>query len=85
MEVLARTKQGFSVPLDMWFAKKLPKFFREHLGDGNQLASFGIKPSAVGSLMDLYSRYGRSDHCRRLWALVVLDRSLRGLIQSSPS
>jgi asparagine synthase (glutamine-hydrolysing) len=78
-EVLSRPKQGFAVPLEAWFEQRLPDFFHESLGDMGRLADVGIEPAAVRSLMDVYAKRGRQDHCRRLWALAVLDRTLRGL------
>ena len=83
IEVLTRPKQGFAVPLEVWFGERLPGFFSDMLGDGSYLASVGISSSSVRGLMELYARKRRQDHCRRLWALVVLDRSLRGLSEVS--
>src|SRR2546430_8057011 len=78
-EVLMRPKQGFAVPLETWFDQRLPGFFHDTLGDAGRLADVGIDPSAGRSLMDVYAKRRRQDHCRRLWALVVLDRTLHGL------
>ena len=39
----------------------------------------GFAPSAIRDLVDLYRKKQREDHCRRLWALTVLERSLRNL------
>jgi hypothetical protein len=49
------------------------------LGDGERLHEAGIAPAAVRELRDLYLVRGRAEHCRRLWALVVLDRALQRL------
>src|SRR5438132_4098394 len=78
-EVLMRPKQGFAVPLETWFDQRLPGFFHDTLGDAGRLADVGIDPSAARSLMDVYAKRRRQDHCRRLWALAVLDRTLHGL------
>jgi asparagine synthase (glutamine-hydrolysing) len=78
-EVLTRPKQGFGVPLEVWFSTQQQGFFRDQLGSAKRLGEIGIRPAAVRSLLDLYDQWHRSDHCRRLWALVVLDRSLAGL------
>ncbi len=77
-EVLTRPKQGFAVPLESWFSSRLPGFFRDQLGDGSRLAGVGLRRSSVQALMELFERRRRPDHCRQLWALVVLDRALRG-------
>jgi asparagine synthase (glutamine-hydrolysing) len=78
-EVLTRPKQGFGVPLEVWFSTHRRGFFRDQLESAKRLGEIGIRPAAVRSLLDLYDQRHRSDHCRRLWALVVLDRSLAGL------
>jgi asparagine synthase (glutamine-hydrolysing) len=78
-EVLNRPKQGFAVPLEVWFAERLPGFFQDQLGDGSRLASVGVRPPAVRRLLEAFTRSRRQDHCRRLWALVVLDRVLHQL------
>jgi len=84
-EVLTRPKQGFAVPLEAWFAKRLPGFFRDMLGDQSRLASLGIRPSAVEALLELYAQRQRRDHCRQLWALVVLDKALHRVSAVSAS
>src|SRR6267378_4635439 len=78
-EVLTRPKQGFAVPLEAWLSERLPEFFHDMLGEASRLAHVGIRASAVRSLMDLSARKRRPDHCRRLWALAVLDRALHRL------
>lgn len=82
-EVLSRPKQGFWMPLETWLERRLPTFFRSVLGDGSRLTGVGIKPSAVRSLMELYTRRRRQEDWRRLWALAVLDRALRRLSEVS--
>jgi len=81
-EVLIRPKQGFAVPLEAWFEERLPGFFQDLLAGASRLADVGVKPSAVQSLMELYTRRRRPDHCRRLWALAVLDRALRRILRT---
>jgi len=78
-EVLTRPKQGFGVPLEIWFTELLPGFFQDQLGDGRRLVDVGVRPAAVRRLMGAFARSHRPDHCQRLWALVVLDRALRRL------
>ena len=78
-EILTRPKQGFAVPLEAWFDRRLPDFFHDSLGDAGRLADVGIERSAVRALLDVYAKRRRQDHCRRLWALAVLDRTLRRL------
>jgi asparagine synthase (glutamine-hydrolysing) len=78
-EVLTRAKQGFDVPLEAWFSGRLPDFLRDQLGDLKRLRDLGIRPDAIASLMDRFTATRRRDYCEGLWALVVLDRSLRRL------
>ncbi|OLD96915.1 MAG: asparagine synthase (glutamine-hydrolyzing) [Candidatus Rokubacteria bacterium 13_1_20CM_4_68_9] len=76
-EVLTRPKQGFGVPLELWFTERLPGFFQDLLGDGRRLVDVGVRPAAVRKLMEAFARSHRKEYCQRLWALVVLDRALR--------
>jgi asparagine synthase (glutamine-hydrolysing) len=78
-ELLTRPKQGFGVPLEAWFSGSIRGFFRDQLGDGTRLEGLGIARNEVGRLQGLFERTGRRDYCDRLWALVVLDRSVQRL------
>jgi asparagine synthase (glutamine-hydrolysing) len=82
-ELLTRPKQGFGVPLEAWFSGSIRGFFRDQLGDGGRLAGIGIEREALRDLHDLFEKTGRRDYCERLWALVVLDRSLQRLLGPS--
>lgn len=75
-EVLYRTKQGFAVPLDMWFRGSL----RTRLADtvrGERLAGCGIfdRKTLVRLVDDHHS--GRRDHSAILWSLLMFDGFLR--------
>ena len=78
-EVLTRPKHGFGVPLEIWFTERLPGFLQDHLGDSRRLADVGVRPGSVRSLMAAFARTHRQEYCKRLWALLVLDRTLRRL------
>jgi asparagine synthase (glutamine-hydrolysing) len=84
-EVLERPKQGFAVPLQEWFTKEAPEFFHERLTNAKRLETVGIRAAAVRELLEQFARRRRQDHCRRLWALLVLDRSLARLSERTPS
>ncbi len=76
-EVFTRPKQGFGVPLEIWFTERLPGFFQDQLGDGRRLVDVGVRPAAVRRLMEAFARSHRQEQCQRLWALVVLDGAIR--------
>ena len=78
-ELLTRPKQGFGVPLEVWFSGSIRGFFRDQLADGGRLAGLGIERKAIRNLHELFEQTRRRDYCDRLWALVVLDRSLQRL------
>src|SRR5262245_4275388 len=84
-EVLERPKQGFEVPLQEWFTKEAPEFFHERLANTGRLEAVGIRSVAVRELLEQFARMRRDDHCRRLWTLLVLDRSLARLSEAVPS
>ncbi len=80
-EVLERPKQGFAVPLQKWFTSDVPGFFHERLANTDRLEAVGIRPGAVRELLEQFARMRRDEHCRRLWAILVLDRSLARLAE----
>jgi asparagine synthase (glutamine-hydrolysing) len=79
--VLTRPKQGFGVPLAVWFSRILPTFFSDRLGVSTRLREVGVRDGAVQTLLDLYEAQRRPDHCGQLWGLLVLDSSLRRLLE----
>jgi asparagine synthase (glutamine-hydrolysing) len=81
-QVLERPKQGFAVPLQAWFTKEAPGFFHERLANTDRLEAVGIRVLAIRELLDQFARMRRDEHCRRLWALLVLDRSLARLSEA---
>ena len=83
-ELLVRPKQGFGVPLEAWFSGSIRGFFRDQIGDGQRLEGLGIARNEVQRLQRLFDETGRRDYCDRLWALVVLDRSVQRLFGLSP-
>ena len=84
-EVLERPKQGFEVPLQQWFTKEAPEFFHERLANTGRLEAVGLRSVAVRELLEQFARMRRDDHCRRLWTLLVLDRSLARLSEAVAS
>ncbi len=68
------------MPLESWFSGSVPGFFRDELADTSWLAGVGIQRAEVSRLLDRFSETRRRDYCERLWALVVLNRSVRRLL-----
>ena len=81
--VLTRRKQGFGPPIDAWFSGRLSSFFHDRLGDGTRLAAVGVRPAAVRALVARHAEHRRSEYCHRLWGLVILDRALQRLTEST--
>ena len=84
-DVLSRPKQGFDPPLHTWLAHRLPAFFAEALGEMVGLTRAGVRRSAVSQLRDRYLGTRRPEYGYRLWALVVLDHSVRTLFDGVAS
>jgi asparagine synthase (glutamine-hydrolysing) len=82
-DLLRRRKQGFGVPLESWFSGSIRGFFREQLEDGRRLDEIGVPRAGVRTLQERFEQSGRRDYCDRLWALVVLDRSIQRLFGTS--
>lgn len=62
-----RSKQGFMVPLDLWFRNELKMFIHDVL-------SHDSAPWSKKAAMNLFREHqtGRYDHALKLWALAVL-------------
>jgi hypothetical protein len=61
----------------------VPRFFQDRLSDSRKLDALGISRDFIASTMDYFIRTRREEHCRRLWALLVLDRSVARLSEVS--
>jgi hypothetical protein len=71
--------------LQEWFTKEAPGFFHERLANTDRVESVGIRAAAVRELLEQFARMRRQEHCRRLWTLLVLDRSLARLSERTLS
>ncbi len=80
-EVLTRPKQGFDPPLAVWLAGRLAGFFDDELAGGGALTGAGLRAAEIRRLLALHRATLRPDVARRLWALVVLNRSLQRLAE----
>jgi asparagine synthase (glutamine-hydrolysing) len=72
-EILQRPKQGFGVPLDIWFRGNLRELFAGTLLSPRALQRGYFQPAFVRRLVDEHSA-GTRDHALRLWQLVVFER-----------
>ena len=71
--LIDRKKQGFGVPLDVWFRGNLRELFADTLLSTRALERGYFHPSFVRDLVNDHVS-GRRDHTLRLWQLVVLER-----------
>jgi asparagine synthase (glutamine-hydrolysing) len=72
-EILERPKQGFGVPLGVWFRGGLRELFADTLLSSAATGARYFQPAFIQRLLDEHlSR--RRDHTLRLWQLVVFER-----------
>jgi asparagine synthase (glutamine-hydrolysing) len=72
-EILNRRKQGFGVPLGVWFRGNLRELFADTLLSPAALQRGYFEPRFVRRLVEEHLS-GRRDHTWRLWQLVVFER-----------
>jgi asparagine synthase (glutamine-hydrolysing) len=72
-EILERRKQGFGVPLDVWFRGNLRELFADTLLSPASLQRGYFQPAFVKRIVNEHLA-GTRDHALRLWQLVVFDR-----------
>jgi asparagine synthase (glutamine-hydrolysing) len=75
-ELIDRRKQGFGVPLDVWFRGNLRELFADTLLSARSLQRGYFQPAFVHGLIHEHVS-GRRDHTFRLWQLVVFERWLQ--------
>jgi asparagine synthase (glutamine-hydrolysing) len=71
--ILNRRKQGFGVPLGVWFRDDLRELFADTLLSAAALQRGYFEPASVRRLVEDHVS-GRRDHTWRLWQLVVFER-----------
>jgi len=79
--ILDRKKQGFGVPLDVWFRGGLTGMFADVLGSARTRQRGFFEPAFVGRLVQEHLS-GRRDHTLRLWQLLVLELWQRHYVDS---
>ena len=71
--LIDRKKQGFGVPLDVWFRGNLRELFADTLLSTRALSRGYFEPAFVRSLVQEHLA-ARRDHTLRLWQLLVFER-----------
>jgi asparagine synthase (glutamine-hydrolysing) len=72
-EILNRPKQGFGVPLGVWFRGNLRELFSDSLLSSASLQRGYFQPAFVRQIVNEHLS-GKRDHTLRLWQLVVFER-----------
>jgi asparagine synthase (glutamine-hydrolysing) len=75
-EIIDRRKQGFGVPLDVWFRGSLRDVFADTLLSQRSLERGYFQPAFIRGLINEHLA-ARRDHTFRLWQLVVFERWLQ--------
>jgi asparagine synthase (glutamine-hydrolysing) len=72
-DIVYRSKQGFTMPLDRWMAHELRPDLTMALGPGAFQRRGLIRSSAIKQMLTEHFA-GRKNHATRLWTLLVLER-----------
>jgi asparagine synthase (glutamine-hydrolysing) len=83
-EILNRRKQGFGVPLGVWFRGGLSDLLSDVLTSPRTRQRGYFQPSFVDRLVDEH-RTGKRDHSLRLWQLMIFELWHREYLDSSLS
>lgn len=73
--ILKRRKQGFGIPLDLWFRTDLRSYVHGMLGPGSRVRH-RLNPDAVDDLLSVHDS-GRRNYGHGIWALLTLEMFLR--------
>ncbi|HUK35721.1 MAG TPA: asparagine synthase (glutamine-hydrolyzing) [Vicinamibacterales bacterium] len=79
--LIDRPKQGFGVPLDVWFRGSLRDLFADTLLSSRALKRGYFDPTFIRRVVHEHVS-GTRDHAFRLWQLVVLERWHRQYVDS---
>jgi len=82
--IVDRPKHGFSAPIDRWLRGPLAPMVDALLTDG-RLRARGIFDDRAVARMWREHREGTTDHCHRLWSLVMLELWFRQFVDASAS
>ena len=79
--IIDRRKQGFGVPLDLWFRGRLRDVFADVLGSARARQRGYFRPAFIERIVREHLT-GRRDHSLRLWQLLVLELWHRQYVDS---
>jgi asparagine synthase (glutamine-hydrolysing) len=80
-ELIDRRKQGFGVPLDVWFRGNLRELFADTLLSARSLQRGYFQPAFIRGLIHEHVS-ARRDHTFRLWQLLVFERWLQQYVDA---
>ena len=83
-EIIDRRKQGFGVPIGVWFRGQLRELFADTLLSPRTLQRGYFQPAFVRQLVDEHLA-GKRDHTLRLWQLVIFERWHRQYLDAPAS
>lgn len=82
--IATRSKQGFAVPLGVWFRGRLGRVARERLLARDALVAPLFDRGEIVRLLREHSA-GRDDHGKRLWALLLVEEWFARRIARGPT
>lgn len=80
-DILYRSKQGFVTPIAQWFRGPLAGAARAVTTSATLARTGWFDATRIRSIVEAHIA-GHADHSRLLWQLLMLDRSLAGLVAS---
>jgi asparagine synthase (glutamine-hydrolysing) len=83
-EILRRKKQGFPMPVSIWFRNEAKPFLRDILAPAALERRGLFRPELVGTLLDEHER-GAADHGSLLWGLLSVELWHRLFIDAAPA
>jgi asparagine synthase (glutamine-hydrolysing) len=82
-EVIERKKQGFPIPVSLWFRKEARNFVRDLLSPQTVRRRGLFNPAYVQTLLDEHDS-GREDHGHLMWGLLSVELWHRVFLDSTP-
>jgi asparagine synthase (glutamine-hydrolysing) len=82
-QIVERRKQGFGVPLGVWFRGNLRELFADTLLSAASLQRGYFEPRFIEQQVAEHLA-GKRDHTMRLWQLVVFERWHRMYVDARP-